>query len=148
MHNCLLVAVLILAVLSPDLMSLHFSLDYRENELNFFNTHPVFRNLNPELFGVDQLSKKLTTVLVTKIKQELVRCDFSIFCCFRLLSGASIFAVYANLFITARCICRGWLFCPVCSFFMNDVPIDATVVPSRLTPHASHSPAVFLRRFR
>jgi hypothetical protein len=33
----------------------------------------VFRNLNPELFGVDQLSKKLTTVLVTRIKKELVR---------------------------------------------------------------------------
>lgn len=45
---------------------------FRENELAFFNTHPVFRNCQNTLYGVDQLSKKLTTVLVTKIKQELV----------------------------------------------------------------------------
>lgn len=44
----------------------------RENELSFFTGHTVFRNLNPTLYGVDQLSKKLTTVLVNKIKQELV----------------------------------------------------------------------------
>lgn len=44
----------------------------RENELAFFTGHTVFRNLNATLYGVDQLSKKLTTVLVTKIKQELV----------------------------------------------------------------------------
>ena len=45
---------------------------FRENELSFFTGHPVFKELNPTLFGVEQLSKKLTTVLVTKIKQELV----------------------------------------------------------------------------
>ncbi len=32
----------------------------------------MFRNCQNTLYGVDQLSKKLTTVLVTKIKQELV----------------------------------------------------------------------------
>jgi hypothetical protein len=44
----------------------------RENELNFFTNHPVFRNCNETLFGVDQLSKKLTEVLVTRIKGSLV----------------------------------------------------------------------------
>lgn len=40
----------------------------KESEQYFFNTHPVFRSLNPELYGVDQLSKKLTALLVSKIK--------------------------------------------------------------------------------
>lgn len=55
----------------------------RENEISFFTGHPVFRNCNANLYGVDQLSKKLTTVLVSKIKQELVR-----FTCVDVYSGA------------------------------------------------------------
>jgi hypothetical protein len=47
----------------------------RETELAFFTNHPAFRGLNASLYGVENLSKKLTTVLVTKIKQELV-CRF------------------------------------------------------------------------
>ena len=45
---------------------------YRENELSYFAGHHVFRHCNSNLYGVEQLSKKLTTVLVNKIKQELV----------------------------------------------------------------------------
>ncbi|KAJ1442373.1 Mx2, Mx-like dynamin-related GTPase [Ochromonadaceae sp. CCMP2298] len=44
----------------------------RENEENFFSTHPVFRNCNETLYGADQLSKKLTDVLVARIKTSLV----------------------------------------------------------------------------
>lgn len=56
-----------------------FLFRHRENELAFFAAHPVFRNCNANLYGVEHLSKKLTTVLVTKIKQELV--SLFCFCC-------------------------------------------------------------------
>jgi hypothetical protein len=44
--------------------------------MNFFTGHAALRNVNPALFGVDSLSKKLTTLLVSRIKQELVRVFF------------------------------------------------------------------------
>lgn len=44
----------------------------REMETEFFQRHPVFRKVNPQLVGVTQLSKKLTVLLVDRIKKELV----------------------------------------------------------------------------
>jgi len=44
----------------------------RENESNFFSNHPVFRNCDESLCGVQSLSKKLTEVLVARIKAGLV----------------------------------------------------------------------------
>jgi hypothetical protein len=41
-------------------------------ETEFFQRHPVFRKVNPQLVGVTQLSKKLTVLLVDRIKKELV----------------------------------------------------------------------------
>lgn len=43
----------------------------RELELQFFENHPVFGSCNKNLYGIAQLSKKLTTLLVNRIKQEL-----------------------------------------------------------------------------
>lgn len=43
----------------------------RENEVAFFANHPVFRKCNPQLYGVGQLSKKLTQLLVERIKMEM-----------------------------------------------------------------------------
>ena len=48
-------------------------LSYREIESSFFSNHPVFRNCSPKLYGVSQLAKKLTYLLVNRIKGELVR---------------------------------------------------------------------------
>lgn len=41
-------------------------------ETEFFQRHPVFKKVNPQLIGVTQLSKKLTILLVDRIKKELV----------------------------------------------------------------------------
>jgi hypothetical protein len=41
-------------------------------EMSFFSAHSVFKRCNPSLYGVNQLSKKLTHLLVEKIKQEMV----------------------------------------------------------------------------
>lgn len=43
----------------------------REMEKAFFATHAVFRKLNVDLYGVTVLSKKLTNLLVSRIKSEL-----------------------------------------------------------------------------
>ncbi len=40
-------------------------------EQAFFSNHPHFRNVNQKLYGVSQLSKKLTQLLVQRIKGEL-----------------------------------------------------------------------------
>lgn len=39
----------------------------------FFANNPVFRRCNPNLYGITQLSKKLTLLLVERIKSELVK---------------------------------------------------------------------------
>lgn len=38
----------------------------------FFSNHPVFKKCNPSLYGVNQLSKKLTHLLVERIKRAMV----------------------------------------------------------------------------
>jgi hypothetical protein len=83
---------------------------------------------------VDQLSKKLTTVLVTKIKQELVRCNFPNFCCFRLLSSLQALSQCTPTYLLQHAVyaLNGYSV-PSAAFSLNDVPIDATMVPSRLT---------------
>ena len=70
----------------------------RENELSFFNSHPVFHKLPPTLFGVEQLSKKLTTVLVTRIKQELVSTLF-----IYMSSVLSLLLVWMDFFLYIFC---------------------------------------------
>lgn len=42
-------------------------------EAAFFANHAHFRSCNPKLLGVGQLSKKLTQLLVGRIKGGLVR---------------------------------------------------------------------------
>lgn len=43
----------------------------RELEASFFANHPVFKRVSSKLYGVGQLSKKLTCLLVRRIKQEM-----------------------------------------------------------------------------
>eukprot|EP00168_Porphyra_purpurea_P015956 TRINITY_DN5050_c0_g1_i1.p2 TRINITY_DN5050_c0_g1~~TRINITY_DN5050_c0_g1_i1.p2 ORF type:complete len:443 (+),score=161.34 TRINITY_DN5050_c0_g1_i1:363-1691(+) len=40
----------------------------RDEEAVFFRTHPVFRQLSPDVYGVETLTKKLTRVLVSRIQ--------------------------------------------------------------------------------
>ena len=42
--------------------------DARHEESVFFRTHPVFRQLSPDVHGVETLTKKLTRVLVSRIR--------------------------------------------------------------------------------
>jgi len=44
----------------------------RALEEDFFKNHPHFKNCDPSLFGIHNLTNKLTNVLVTRIQQELV----------------------------------------------------------------------------
>lgn len=48
------------------------ALEARDKEDAFFKNHPVFRYCDPKLYGIGNLSRKLTMLLVTKIKKELV----------------------------------------------------------------------------
>lgn len=48
------------------------SIDAREKEKEYFKAHPVFRNVDSRLYGINQLSKKLTLLLVSRIQCELV----------------------------------------------------------------------------
>jgi interferon-induced GTP-binding protein Mx len=41
-------------------------------EQEFFHNHPVFRRVHAQNVGIQQLSKKLTVLLVDRIKQEMV----------------------------------------------------------------------------
>jgi hypothetical protein len=43
----------------------------REMEAAFFALHPAFKELDPRLYGVGQLSRKLTALLVRRIKAGL-----------------------------------------------------------------------------
>jgi hypothetical protein len=49
-------------------------------EIAFFSNHPVFRTCNPKLYGVAQLSKRLTQLLVNRIQLELVLIYIIYFC--------------------------------------------------------------------
>lgn len=51
----------------------------REMETEFFARHAVFRKVSPSLLGVAQLSKKLTVLLVERIKHEMVRTQSALF---------------------------------------------------------------------
>lgn len=50
----------------------------REIESTFFRNHSAFKKCNPALYGVEQLSKKLTILLVDRIKQGMVS-QFSLY---------------------------------------------------------------------
>ena len=56
-----------------DLMEGISTTQAREREQQFFAKHPVFRQCDPSCFGVEQLSKKLTALLVTRVQKGLVR---------------------------------------------------------------------------
>lgn len=43
----------------------------REIEHSFFTQHPVLRKVHSDLFGIGQLSKKLTSILVSRIKLQM-----------------------------------------------------------------------------
>ncbi|RYH16363.1 hypothetical protein EON65_30215 [archaeon] len=44
----------------------------KELEKNFFQNHPVFKKCAPEQYGVNMLSKKLTSILVSRIKHQML----------------------------------------------------------------------------
>lgn len=52
----------------------------RTIEEAFFKKHDTFKHQDPQLFGISNLAKKLTYLLVARIKQELV-CVVSIYDC-------------------------------------------------------------------
>ena len=62
----------------------------RERETQFFSSHPVFRNCDPSVYGVDQLSKKLTLLLVSRIQKGLV-CSIAFLECISCIIIASIY---------------------------------------------------------
>lgn len=55
-----------------DLNSNVSTVQARENESDYFKNHSVFRNCDPKLYGVQQLSKKLTLLLVSRIQREFL----------------------------------------------------------------------------
>lgn len=43
----------------------------KDNEIEYFSNHPAFKNLDNKLYGINNLSKKLTLLLVSRIQSEL-----------------------------------------------------------------------------
>ena len=46
--------------------------DARAAEKGFFAQHPVFGTVDPDRFGVENLTEQLTKLLVSRIQQELI----------------------------------------------------------------------------
>ncbi len=45
----------------------------RELEQSFFQSHPVLSKCKLELYGIQSLAKKLTSLLVSRIQHQMVR---------------------------------------------------------------------------
>ena len=61
-------------------MCLYFLNCHRIAEMNFFRNHEVFNKCDPKLWGVDQLSKRLTSLLVNRIQLQLVSKNGNYYC--------------------------------------------------------------------
>ena len=56
-------------------LTLHLQLSQlliRLTENTFFQSHDVFRSCDPRVWGIDQLAKRLSALLMTRIQLQLV----------------------------------------------------------------------------
>jgi len=56
---------------SPQEMKTYDIIEGKNKELEFFNSHPIYSKINKQYFGIDNLSKKLSNILINHIKNSL-----------------------------------------------------------------------------